>query len=151
MCVPAPVIAVAGIAGSVIQGVGAAQASKANAASMEARAVMNDRQAELEAETGEYEAARLREVITRALGGQRAAYAANGIALTGSAAEIIHQTAMEGALDVEAIRWNSQLRQDNQKYEGRINRANAKAERSAAPLNFLAPVIGGVARFGGGF
>ena len=144
MCIPAPVMAIAGIAG-------AAQANHANAASMEARAAMNDRQAELEKETGEYEASRLREVVVRALGGQRAGYAANGIALTGSAAEVVQETALEGALDVEAIRWNSQLRQDNQKYEGRINRANAQAERSAAPLNFLSPIIGGVARFGGAF
>lgn len=151
MCLPAPALAVIGLAGSVVQGIGAAQASQANAASLDAQANMNERQAELEQQTGEFEAARTREVVNRALGAQRAGYAANGIALTGTAEEVIRETALEGALDMEAIRWNSSLRQDNLKYEAKINRMNAQTERSAAPLNFLAPVIGGVARFGGSF
>jgi hypothetical protein len=116
-----------------------------------AQANMQERQAEINIQTGEYEARRTEDTVARTEGAQRAGFAANGVALDGSAAEVIDDTAREGALDVAAIRWNSELKADNLKYEAKISRINADNAQRSAGIAFLAPVLGGVARFGSSF
>lgn len=150
MCTP---IAAAGIgaAGSVVQGFGAASQAKSEEASLNAKAAGQERQAEIDKQAAEYEAARTEDTIRRTTGAQRAGFAANGIALDGSAAEVIADTEAEGALDVAAIRWNSQIKQDNSKYDAKISRMNADSAGASAGLAFIAPVIGGVAKFAGAF
>lgn len=150
MCLPM-LGAVVGLAGAVVSGIGAAQQAQQQAANHEAEAALKDRQAEVNAETAIYEQDRTRDVVERTLGAQRAGYAANGIALDGSAVDVIADTATEGALDIAAIQWNSDLKTDNLKYEAKIDRMNADGARSSAGLAFLAPVLGGVAKFGGAF
>ena len=56
-----------------------------------------------------------------------------------------------GTLDIAAIRWNSDVKVGNLTYARDVAKVNARSERAAAPLSFIAPVIGGVARFGGQF
>lgn len=147
MCLPA----VAGILGAVVSGIGAAQQAKAQQASLEAQAKMQKREIEVENYTASYEQARTQDKIDRTLGAQRAGFVASGINLSGSAQDIIHDTATEGALDVAAIRWNSKLRKDKLGYESEISRMNAKAAGRAAPLAFIAPVISGAAQYGSAF
>lgn len=150
MCLPA-VGAVVGLAGSVASGIGAAGQAKAAQASHEAQAKLQERQAAINVETGEYEAARVQDTVRRVTGAQRAGFAAGGIALQGSAADVIADTAQEGALDVAAIKWNSELKADNLKYESRISKMNADSAGRSVGLAFLAPVLGGVAKFSGAF
>ena len=102
-------------------------------------------------EAGGVEARRIQGQVDRTTGAQRAGFAANGVALTGSAADVILDTAEEGALDVATVRWNSRLRADNLKYEAKIDKMNAKTARRSAPLAFAAPVLGSLAQFGSEF
>lgn len=146
MCLPA----IIGIAGGVVSGIGAAMGAKAEAAGLEAQADFKQRQAGIELQTGAYKASRTQDQIDRTLGAQRAGFAANGVS-GGSVMDTIDDTATEGALDVAAIRWNSNLASDNLKYQAKIDRMNAKTTKRSAALAFISPVLGSVAQFGGEF
>jgi len=150
MCTPVALAAV-GIAGGIAQGIGGYQQQMTNAANatMQANGLGRDIKAEQYASA--YEIARTRETVGKTLGAARAGFAANGLALSGSAADVLADTATEGDLDVASIRWNSQVKVDNLKYEQAGAKANAKASRAAAPLAFIAPVLGSAAKFGNQF
>lgn len=139
MCLP--------IVGAVISGVGAAMGAAGQAAGYKAQAALDRRQAQIERETGYYKAQRQQDQNDRALGQARAGFAANGVGLSGSAADTIAESAQEGALDVAAIRWNSRLAQDNSNYRAKVNDMNAGIASAAAPIAFLSPVIEGVGKY----
>lgn len=150
MCTPV-LLAGVGLAGGILQGIGGAQQRMDNAQSLDMQAAGIDRDIAAERESSAYEVARTRETVSRTVGSQRAGFAANGLALSGSAADVIQRTAIEGDLDVEAIRWNSKSRQDSLGYSRDVTKVNAGRERAAAPLAFISPIIGSVAKFGSAF
>lgn len=144
-------MAVVGLLGAVVSGIGAAAQASATSAGHEADAQMQRRQAVLETEQGGYEARQQQRQVDRALGSQRANYAASGLALTGTPGDVIEESAQEGAMDVMAIRWGSGLRAENARYSAKVSDMNARSARRAAPIAFLSPVLSGVARFGSDF
>jgi len=139
MCVP--------IIGGIISGVGAAMGAASQAASAKGQAAMDERQAQIEGKVGAYKAERTQDDVNRTLGSQRAGFAANGVGLSGSAADTIADTTEEGALDVAAIRWNSKLTQDNLHYKASLEKMNAKQATMAMPVAFLSPTINGIATY----
>lgn len=145
------IAALAGLAGAVVSGIGAAQQAKTQQASLNAQAAMQKREQTVEQNAAKYEADRTQDKIARTLGAQRAGFVASGVGLSGSAADVLDDTATEGGLDIAAIRWNSKLKQDKLGYEAKISKMNADAAGRSAGLAFIAPVIGGVAKFAGSF
>lgn len=145
------IAAVAGLVGSVISGIGAYQQAKTQQASLEMQADAQRQEARTQRETATYEAKRTQDKIDRTLGAQRAGFAARGLGLSGSAADVMDDSLTEGLLDVAAIRWNSAVRENKSIFESRISDFNAAAAGRAAPLAFAAPVINGAARFAGAF
>lgn len=143
MCLP--------IIGGIISGVGAAMGAAGQAASAKAQGALERRQAEIERNTGAYKAQRQQDQVDRVVGGQRAGFAGNGIALSGSAADTIAESTEEGALDVAAIRWNSKLAQDNLKYQAKVSDMNAGIANAAIAPAFLAPTINGIATYQSSF
>jgi hypothetical protein len=150
MCTPVA-LGVVGIVGGLAQGVGAYQQQMTNAANSTMQANGLTRDIEAERAASSYEIARTRETVAKTLGNARAGFAANGLALDGSAAEVLQDTATEGALDIAAIRWNSDVKVGNLGYARDVAKSNAAASKAAAPLAFITPVIGSVAKFGGSF
>lgn len=149
MCTPIA-LGVAGIAGGAIQGIGAWQQRNTNATNYTMQANGLTRDIANEKEATAYAIARTREDVQRTLGSARAGYAANGLALSGSAAQVLDETAIEGELDLAAIRWNSDVKVGNMEYQRTIARQNARAERAAGPLAFFGNVFSaaGNASFG---
>lgn len=143
MCLP--------IIGAVISGIGSAMSSLTAAAQAKAQAQMQKRQAQIERESGVYAAARKTDEVNRLLGSGRAATASNGLAFSGSAADVLDESATEGAMDVAGIRWNTRLQSDNLQYQAKISNMNAKANMMAAPFNFLSPIISGAAKYQGSY
>ena len=143
MCLP--------IIGGVISGIGAAMGVKAQADSLKAQSAFEHRQAQLERMSGTYKSERQREQLDRVLGQQRAGFAANGVAMDGSAFDVAADTEREGDLDTQAIQWNSKLAADNLNYKGQVSAANATAISKQAPISFITPVISGLAQFGSSF
>lgn len=143
MCLP--------IIAGVVSGVGAAMGASAQAASAKGQEAMDKRQAAIEVGAGAYKADRTQDDINRTLGQERAGFAANGVGLSGSAADTISDSTEEGALDVAAIRWNSKLSGENLMYKAKLDNMNAKQAQIAAPIAFLSPVIEGVAKYSSSF
>lgn len=141
MCTPLAL----GIAGGVVSGIGSFQQKQTDAMNytMQANGLQRDINAEKEASA--FEIASTRREVSKTLGSARAGYAANGLALSGSAAEVIDQSAIQGELDLETIRWNSKVKQDNLSYQQAGARANAKASKAAAPIAFFGSVFSGAA------
>jgi len=149
MCTPIA-LGVAAVAGGVMSGIGGYQSHMTNATNYTMQANALGRDIAAEQETTAYTVARTREDVQRTLGSARAGYAANGLALSGSAADVLNETALEGEMDIAAIRWNSQVKVDSLKYQQKVARANAKAEKAAAPIAFFSNVFSAVggANFG---
>lgn len=139
------------IIGGIISGAGAAMGALGRKASLKGQAEFEKRQAGIETATAGYKAQRTQDEVSRVAGAQRAGFAANGIAMTGSAADTVASTAEEGALDVAAIRWNSQLAADNMMYKSKLSTMNAKIEGQSAIPAFAAPVINGIATYASSF
>lgn len=150
MCNPVA-LAVAGMGGSILQGFGAAQQRMTNAQTHDLNAAGIDRDIGAEEEATAYTVARTREGIARTQGAARAGFAANGLALSGSAADVLRETAIEGDLDVAAIRWSSDEKIKGMRFQRDTLRYNAGQERAAAPIAFASSVLSGVSRFGGSF
>lgn len=147
MCID-PISAVA-LGGAVVSGIGGAMQAQNTAQNYTMQAQADERDAAASEKASAYEIARLRDTVERTAGNQRAGFAANGVALSGSALDVMEDTANEGDLDVAAIQWNSKLKGDGLKYSAMQNRSNASSAAASAPLAFLAPVLKGVPRFGG--
>lgn len=150
MCVAA-IAPIIGLAGAVVQGIGAANDMGVQQQQAEMQAELQRREARVQRDTSVFEAQRTQDKIDRTLGAQRAGFTANGINLSGSAADVMDDSATEGALDVAAIRWNSAVRENKTLFESRISDYNAAAAGRARPLAFIGPVISGAARFAGAF
>lgn len=126
---------------AVVTGIGAAVSMLGQRAGHKADQKMQERQAKIENQAGIYQANRTQDQVDRTLGAARAGVAASGVGLSGSAADVIRDSAEEGALDVAAIRWNSKLAQDNSKYRAKVSGMNAKIAGASAPLAFVAPIL----------
>lgn len=144
MCGPA-----IGLIGAVVNGIGAAASANAAAESHEMQAAQYEERALQQRMSGGYQARRLTERAVRMGGNQRAAFSENGLALTGSAAEVMEDTGQEFDIDVMAILWNSDAAANQSQMSAKVERHNAASARRAAPLAFLGPVLGGAARFAG--
>jgi hypothetical protein len=143
MCLP--------IVAGVISGVGAAMGAAGQQAQAKGQQAMDERQAAIERTTGAYKADRTQDDVNRTLGQERAGFAANGVGLSGSAADTISDSTEEGALDVAAIRWNSKLAGDNLMYKAKLDNMNAKQAGMAIPFAFAAPVINGIGTYKSSF
>lgn len=144
-------MAALGLFGAVLQGVGAKAQSNQEAENLKAQGAAQRRQAAITTTTGAYQATRKQEEVDRALGQNRAAYSGSGVALSGTPADVLAENATEGALDVAAIRWNSGMEADTQRYNASVSDVSAKATKKAGNLAFITPIIGGVAKFGSDF
>lgn len=144
----APVL---GLVGGIVQSRGIKAKANQDAANYEAQAAAQKEQAAATQLTGAYKADRKQEEVDRVLGAQRAAFAGNGIALSGSALDVIDESATEGALDVAAIRWNTSADAASQRHNAEVSKTSAKAVKKAGQTASIAPIIGGVAQFASGF
>lgn len=139
------------IAAGIISGIGGAFSALSARNQSKAQAAADERAAVQETMAGSYAAARKTEQIERNLGETRANIGANGLALTGTSAAVVDESAKQGALDVDAIRWNSMTRSDNLRYQAKVETVNARSQGIAAGFNFLTPALQGVARYADSF
>jgi hypothetical protein len=164
MCPPA-LLAIAGTAMSAVGSIqaGNAQAAgyKQQAAQYEAQAALQRRQALLDQISSGQEQRKKQQQIDQIRAQQRNAYGAAGVTQDGSPSDVLIDTTMEGALDVQAIQWNSGISADNSEYAAKVALMNAQGARNAAKtarttgfLNAFGSVIGGLdnyQRSAGGF
>nr|WP_319485666.1 hypothetical protein [uncultured Cohaesibacter sp.] len=137
--------AIIGAAASVMQGAMAAQSANAQAA-------VYDRQAQMERDKGEYEAGLQDKALTRTLGKNRATALANGLALVGTPADVIADNAVEGALDVQAIRYGAEVNATNYEMQADVSRMQGRQAMAGGVFGAISPIIKGVSKtfMGGG-
>jgi hypothetical protein len=132
------------IAGAGIGAVGSIYGGMSQGAAYDDQARFAERQAVLEGQAGAYEADRLRTRNTRALAGMQQQYVSSGIdASSGSAREVIEDSAREAALDEEAVLFGAKLRADNRRFEARLAKSNAQSARIGGFISAAGNLVGG--------
>jgi len=131
-----------GIIGALISGLGSMMGAMAQANAYKQQAALHRRQAQAERQKGAYESQRNERKIKRATGSQRAAFAASGLQLdSGTALDVMSDTAAEMDLDTQAIRYGSVLRSGNEEMSARIAKSNASAAMIGGVAGFISPMI----------
>src|SRR5687767_4811010 len=123
MCDPVSALMVAG---GAVGAAGSMFGGMQQGAAYDDQAAFAERQAGLEGQAGAYERERLKSHNNRLLAGMRQQYSSSGIDPTsGSAREVLEDSAREAALDEEAVLFGAKLRADNSRFEARLARSNA--------------------------
>ncbi len=136
MCLP--------LIGAAISAVGTIASASAQSQSYKAQAAFQKRQAIMEQQRGAYEGARLRDRNDRQLASMRGQYLSSGIALSGSALDVLQDSATEASLDEQAVRYDSQVRADNLNWSAKMSRMNASNAMTGGVLGALSTAIGGI-------
>lgn len=133
-----------GIAGTAISAFGsiAQGVQQQQMANMQAKAY--EQQAQADAQASAYEAQQERRRQNLLAANARAQVGASGVALSGSPTEVLTANARQGALDIEAIRYGSQLRQNSLKTQADISRFSGKQAKTAGFINAGSNLVSGL-------
>lgn len=134
------------ILGAAISAAGTIASAAAQSASYRAQAQYASRQAQMEQQKGAYEASRLNDRSTRQIAGMRGQYLSSGVALTGSAADVIADSATEASLDEQAVKYGAQVRADNYAFESKLARQNAGNAMAGGFLGAAGNIVGGLSQ-----
>ena len=124
--------------GAGVSAAGSIASASAQSASYKAQAAYADRQAQMAAEKGNYDANLQSRSSDRQLASMRGQYLSSGIALSGSAIDVLQDSATEASLDEQAIRYGSQVDSDNYRFQAGLARSNAKSAMTGGYLGALA-------------
>lgn len=116
------------VAGSVMEGTAADAAGK-----MQNKAY--EQQSQADAQASAFEIAREKKKQELAAGAARAQVGASGVALIGSPTDVLVDQAGQGQLDIEAIKYGSQLRQNQLNTQGKIAIMQGKQAKTAGYIN----------------
>lgn len=126
-------------AGSVMQG------NQANAAA-QVQAQAMDQQRQAEQQTAAFEMAQEQRKQELQRSASRAAIGASGVGFQGSPTAVLTANAAQGQLDLEAIRYGSQLRQNTLSTQADLTRMQGKQARTAGFINAAGSVLGGASK-----
>jgi len=146
------------VASTAMSMMGAQQQAKAQEEAALRQAEQHRAQSELQARqavigqtTAGYEQRRKSEQIDQVQARQRNIYGTTGLTIDGSPMDVMADTASEGALDVAAIQWNSELKASNNNFEAQISQFNsdtsvkaAKTARQTGNINAASALVGGL-------
>lgn len=138
MCMPA-----LALVGGIVSAVGSLAVGQANANAANAQAAMYERQAQAERAQAQFNSERQREKGIKMLATQRAGFLGNGVALSGSALDVLLDTTRENELDVSAIKYNAEIKAQNFEMQADSYKAKASAARMAGLFGAISPIIRG--------
>lgn len=134
------------ILGAAIGAVGTLASASAQSQSYKAQAQFQNRQAAMEQQKGAFEGARLKDQNDRQLATMRGQYLSSGIALDGSAAEVLQDSASEASLDEQAVRYGAQVRADNLNWSAKLSRMNASNAMTGGVFGALGTMVSGLSQ-----
>lgn len=150
MCVMALGIVV-GVLGAVASAVGGIASAQAGAQASRAQADAYRRQAQLEREQADFNARQQEHKAIKLISQQRSSFLAAGVSLYGTPMDVIDDTTMQSDLDVQAIRYNGAIKEQNFLMQARALDVKASGQEKAGAIGAIAPIIKGVGgAFGGG-
>jgi len=146
MCVMALGIigAVVGAAGSIMSGMMAAQASRAQADAYTRQAALERQQAAFNAQQQEDKAIKL-------ISAQRSAYLSAGVSLQGTPTDVLLDTTQQSNLDTQAIKYNGAIKEQNFLMQARALQVKAQGQQAGGFFGALSPLIKGFGGAGGDF
>ena len=124
--------------GGGISAIGQISSASAQSASYKTQAEYADRQAQMAAQKGAYDASQQARQNDRQLASMRGQYLSSGIALSGSALETLQDSATQASLDEQAIRYGAQVQSDNYRFQAGLARSNASSAMTGGFLGALA-------------
>lgn len=124
-------------AGSIIQG-----SQQAQMAEMQAKAY--EQQAQADSQASAYEAEREKHRQELAAAASRAQIGASGVAISGSPTEVLLANAGQAELDISAIKYGSQLRQNQLQTQASISRFSGKQAKVAGFINAGSNLVDGI-------
>lgn len=133
MCIP--------VLGAAIGAVGSLATANAQSAGLKAQQKLQQRQAELERDKGAFDVQRAGDRSARLTGNQIASFGASGVELGGSPGLVIQDSLRESNLDIGAIKFGSQVRQDNLNVASQVSGINARQTKTAGVLGAISPFI----------
>jgi hypothetical protein len=149
-------LAAIGLVGTAISAAGSiAQGRQAEVmANYQAKAY--GQQARADAQSAAYEASQERRQQALLEANARAQVGASGVALAGSPTDVLAANARAGELDIQAIRYGSQLRQNSLRTQAAISKYQGAQAKQAGYINAASTAVSGLGsayrdsiRFGG--
>lgn len=139
-----------GIIGGVVGAIGSLATAGANAQAANAQAAAYQRQAMLERQQAAFNADQQESKAIRLISKQRAGFLAAGVSLMGTPMDVIEDTTRETNLDVQAIRYNGEIKAQNFEMQAAAFRAKADAAQTAGVFGAISPLIKGFSGISGG-
>lgn len=132
--------------GGVISGIGSLYSGRATQNALDAQADINDENAQLDIQQGDYNAMRQGMVVSQKLGAMKAAYGANGVSSnSGSVLDVLQQSATNGEMDTQNILHGAAIKAVNYQNEASMERLGASNAVTASYINAFSSVAGGTA------
>lgn len=132
-----------GILGTVLSVGGAIMQGQQEAAMAEAQAKAYEQQGRNDAIASAYEARQERRKQDLAMSAAIAQTGASGVALKGSPTAVLAANAQQGEMELQAIRFGSQLRQNNLNDQAAISRWSGRQARGASFIKAGSSLISG--------
>jgi hypothetical protein len=135
--------AVVGAAGSLMSGMMAAQASQQQANAYARQAALERQQAAFNADQQEAKAIKL-------ISSQRTAFLGAGVSLAGTPTDVLVDTTNQTDLDVQAIKYNGEIKAQNFEMQAAALRTKAEGQQIGGVFGALSPLIKGFSGASGG-
>jgi len=133
--------------GATISAAGALMAGRQEQALARAQGAAFDQQAEADRRAANFEIARESRSLQAIQGAAIARVGASGVTLQGSPAEVLAANAAEHQLDLEAIRYGSQLRQGQLKTQAQISRFQGAQARTDSVVRAGSEFVSGISQY----
>lgn len=137
----------AGLASTGLSAFGQYQESQATASAARYNAQVARTTADLTGQSGELAIQQLRRTGARLKGSQVAGYSAGGVAIGGSALEVIADSASQLEMDVAIEKANTQIKQRTLLATADLELMKARQAKASAFLTPAATVLGGIAKY----
>jgi hypothetical protein len=143
-----------GIIGGVVGAIGSIVSAQASASATNAQAAAYERQAALERQQAAFNASQQQDKAVSLISKQRTAMLASGVSLSGTPTDVLIDTTNQTDLDVQAIKYNGEIKAQNFEAQAGALRAKASAQQTAGAFGAISPLIkgfGGLSSGGGDF
>jgi hypothetical protein len=135
-----------GLIGTAVSAGGALMQGQQAQAMANAQAKAYEQQARADSQASAFERNQERKKQDLLAANARAQAGASGVALTGSPTEVLAANAREGELELGAIQYGSQLRQNQLRTQGAISRFSGRQARAASFISGADALVSGVGR-----
>jgi len=150
MCVD-PISAGLTLASAAFSSFGNWQQGKAAQANAEAEQARMNRQAQLEAVAGNYQLERTRRQNDILIDENRSSFLTSGVAIEGSANDVIADTATQASLDEQSILYSTRLRTDAARFAADAAKGQAEQAGKSAVFGAVAPFLNAATSLYGDF